>query len=577
VLALTFAAALALVPAAAARADDSRWMITGFDVSLAIGGDGTLDVTETIAARFDTPKHGIFREIPVRYAVAGHLYDIRMHLKAVTDAGGNPLTHTVSDEENKTVLKIGDPGRTLTGPATYVIRYRVARAVLWEGDHAVLRWNATGTEWRVPIERVSVIVNLPAPLDDPAVQYDAWTGRLGATGKAFTKKRVDDRTLRFDAGPLGPGEGITVEIAVPDSAVQRPSWQVRLGWWLADNFVYGLLPLGLAACFGLWYAFGRDLPGMGSVVVNYEPPEGLRPAEVGTLADERVDLRDVSSTLIDLAVRGYVSITEEKTPGTFGIGSNTDYTLRVRKTPTDLKPYERMIYDKVFSSGNAVTLSSLTNKFFETLPVVKSELYRNLTREGYFDGNPEGVRTRFLVLGLLALAAALAVAMLVQYAWVGRVFVGPVVVTAIPLVVAVVVTSRVMPRRTRRGRIAWEKIRGLEEYIRRAEVDDLKEQERRNVFERLLPCAVAFGLTTRWAKAFEGLYAQPPDWYHPADDGPFTMWYFGSSIDRSVSAMNATLPSQPRSEGGGGGWSSGGFGGGGSSGGGFGGGGGGSW
>jgi uncharacterized membrane protein YgcG len=98
------------------------------------------------------------------------------------------------------------------------------------------------------------------------------------------------------------------------------------------------------------------------------------------------------------------------------------------------------------------------------------------------------------------------------------------------------------------------------------------------VFERLLPYATAFSLTTRWASAFEGLYTQPPDWYRPAGDGPFTMMYFGSSLDRSVTAMNSTLPTQPRSEGGGSsGWSSGGFSGGGSSGGGFGGGGGGSW
>ena len=91
-----------------------------------------------------------------------------------------------------------------------------------------------------------------------------------------------------------------------------------------------------------------------------------------------------------------------------------------------------------------------------------------------------------------------------------------------------------MPRRTRKGRIAWEQIRGLEEYISRAEVDDLKAQERRRVFERLLPYATAFSLTTRWASAFEGLYTQPPDWYRPAGDGPFNMMYFGSSLDRSV-------------------------------------------
>ena len=45
-----------------------------------------------------------------------------------------------------------------------------------------------------------------------------------------------------------------------------------------------------------------------------------------------------------------------------------------------------------------------------------------------------------------------------------------------------------------KGRIAWEQITGLEEYIRRAEVDDIQAQDRRGVFERLLPYAIIFGL-----------------------------------------------------------------------------------
>ena len=141
-----------------------------------------------------------------------------------------------------------------------------------------------------------------------------------------------------------------------------------------------------------------------------------------------------------------------------------------------------------------------------------------------------------------------------------------------------------MPRKTRKGRIAWEKIAGLQEYIRRAEVDDIQEQERQGIFERLLPYAIIFGLSKRWGKAFENLYREPPDWYQPARPMDFSTWMLVNDIDRSIWMMNQTFPTQPRVEvdtgsgrGGGYGWSSGGFGGGGSSGGGFGGGGGSSW
>ena len=139
-----------------------------------------------------------------------------------------------------------------------------------------------------------------------------------------------------------------------------------------------------------------------------------------------------------------------------------------------------------------------------------------------------------------------------------------------------------MPRRTRKGRVAWERIRGLEEYIRRAEIDDIKAQDRQGVFERLLPVAICLNLSDRWAHAFKGLYVQPPDWYETSDPDNFSMNHFVGSVNNSVGSMNTILPSQPRTESGGSSdWSSGGFGGdssgGGSSGGGFGGGGSSSW
>ena len=141
----------------------------------------------------------------------------------------------------------------------------------------------------------------------------------------------------------------------------------------------------------------------------------------------------------------------------------------------------------------------------------------------------------------------------------------------------ITIVSRVMPRKTRQGTDCLGADRWSGGDIRRAEVEEIQEQDRRGVFERLLPYAIAFGLADRWAEAFEGLYTEPPNWYQSSHNGPFSTAMLGSSINHAVSNMNSTLPSQPRSSGGSGGsgWSSG-FSGGGSSGGGFGGGGGGS-
>ncbi len=568
-------AAIGLLSAASdARGADSGWTIANFNTKLDIRPDAGLVVTETIDADFEIPKHGIYREIPIRYDVGLHQYALRFTLLNVDNGElAKPYKVETSYEGDLVRLRIGDAATYLTGRNRYRIRYYIQRAILWEGNTAwseqsssVLRWNATGTGWQVPIRGSSVVIQLPRELDDSKLGYDAWTGTFGSRGKSFTKRRDDARTVSFQTGRLAPGEGITVEVTMPADAVTPPGRLKQFGWWLADNFPYGLIPLTLGLC---------GLPGMGTIVVHYEPPDGLSPAEVGTLIDEKVDLRDISATIIDLAARGYLQIEEVGKKGWFS--SDLDYRFIKQRSPDGLKLFEASLFDKIFEGRSRVLLSSLNTKLYSHIATLEQSLYRGLSLQGYFDGRPDLVRNSYLAGGLVAMVIACLLAAGIQFLMIGRLFWTPLIVSGIIGAISVVVTSAYMPRKTR---IAWEKVSGLEEYIRRAEAEDIQAQERKNVFERLLPYAIAFGLTKHWAGAFADLYNEPPDWYRPSNADNFNTWIFVDRIDRSVGAMNTTFPSQPRATGSGSGgssWSSGGFSGGGSSGGGFGGGGGGSW
>ena len=276
-----------------------------------------------------------------------------------------------------------------------MIRYRVARAVLWEGEHAVLRWNATGTEWRVPIEQAVVTVVLPEALDDAHVQYDAWTGRYGAKQKDFARKRVDPRTAGIHHRPARR----RAKGSRSRSRCRPPRWRGprslrRLGWWLADNFVYGLIPLGLAAGFGVWYLRGRDVAGLGTVVVNYEPPEGLGPAEVGTLADEKVDLRDVSSVLIDLAVRGF-TLDHGDSHGGHALGLLNRLPVPASGSPGQPQALREPDLRKVFDGRDQVKLSEPAEQVLRHGGERPSADLHEPGQNGYFDGNPEWSRLKY--------------------------------------------------------------------------------------------------------------------------------------------------------------------------------------
>jgi len=579
IIAVTSLLAVLILSASWAGAALERgWRISSFDVEVRVQPNGAVEVAETITADFAVRKHGIYRRIPIHYGVALHQYSLRFRLLNVTDGAGQRRQTKVSHEDNYVRIRIGDPDRTVLGRQVYRIRYLVQRAILFEGYQAVLRWNATGNEWGVPIDKASVIVWLPRSMEEMEVSFDAWTGSYGAMGKDFTGSRIDDETIMFTTGALRPREGISVEIAMPASAVSRPTFLRRLGWALGDNFVYGVFLLVLLGCIRYWYVKGRDIPGRGSIVVQYEPPDDLGPAEVGTLADERVNMHDISAVIIDFAVRGLIEIHEisEKKLLLF---TRTDYRFIKKGDASGLKPHEKEIFDKLFEEGDRVLLSELKHNFYSVIPKVEKQIHRNLIKRGYFDGSPKKVRKTFSIVGLSLLVAIMVAAAILQNALVGRVFLVPLVISSALSVAVVLVTSRVMPRKTRKGRIAWEQISGLEEYIRRAEARELKAQERQGIFERLLPYAIVLGIADRWATAFEGIYSAPPTWYRTSG-GPsrFSTSRLVYCISGAVGSMNSTLPAAPRSTGrGGGGWSSGGFSGGGFSGGGFGGGGGGGW
>jgi len=89
------------------------------------------------------------------------------------------------------------------------------------------------------------------------------------------------------------------------------------------------------------------------------------------------------------------------------------------------------------------------------------------------------------------------------------------------------------------------------------------------LFEKLLPYAMVFGVEKRWSKQFDGIYNKRPDWYSDPSGRVFTALILTDSLNSFRTVASSTMASKAGS--GGSGFSGGGVGGG------FGGGGGGSW
>jgi uncharacterized membrane protein len=557
---------LLLIPAASAEAQRTL-VIERFDAAIDVAVDGSISVEETIVPRFTGAWNGIYRTIPVQYRTPQGLnYTLRLRVDSVTDGEGQPLRYESSRERQYRKLKIFLPGAVNTS-RTVKVRYHVSNALRFFDEHDELYWNITGDEWTVPIESASAVVRLPPGVS--GLRATAFRGAYGSTDQSSVSIEPDGVHVQT-TDDLGMREGLTIVVGWNPGVVHRPTALEK-----TTAVVYSNLPLAIpvvvfAGMLSLWRRRGRD-PRLGPVVTLYEPPAQMTPAELGTLADGRPDMRDITASVVDLAVRGYLHIAETHTDRFFGMVSNTDYTFTLKKDRSAweaLKPHEAHLLQAMFpGADDSVRLSDLKNKFYRHLPGLRDDLYAGLVSGGFYTARPDRVRVMYLVGGV-----ALGAVILLLGSWVmARAGMQPFAAIAAGIAsgVIIVLFGWFMPSRTPRGSRELEKVFGFREFLSRVEGDRLERVVKTpDMFEKYLAYAMALGVADTWAKAFEGIYTQPPSWYTgPGGMGMFRPTGFAHNLNAMSAAAATTMAAAPRSSGGsgfgGGGFSGGGFGGGG--------------
>lgn len=551
------------------RADARSFVISRFDVVIQVLPSGELLVTETVRPRFEDAWNGIERLIPVEYRTPqGFNYTLVLDQVTATDDQGAPLKLEQKRERHYRNFRIWIPGAE-NATRTFVLTYRVRNGLKYFEDHDELYWNVTGDEWDVPIEHASAKIVLPAGAT--GVRALAFTGAYGAREHAATVEvtgpTIEMRMMRA----LGFREGLTAVVGWDKGLVAEPTAADVTGMFLTSNWPLSIPVAVFGIMLRLWYTRGRD-PRLRTIAVAYEPPERLTPAEVGTLADDSPDLCDITATLVDLAVRGFLRIKEQSTEHLFGLWSSIEYIFQRTRPPGDwagLPKHERLLLQALFDHGSAesVPLSSLENKFYKSLDGIREAIFDSLQTRKYYVQRPDRVKQNYMVGGIvlgMALTAGLS-------ALADRWGMAPLAFFSAGILSGAIVVGfgRIMPARTLQGTRTLEGVLGFEEFLTRVEADRFERVVKTpELFEKFLPYAMALGVEKNWARAFEPILKTPPSWYQGAHPSQFNSRGFMAHMSDMASRTGTTMASAPRSSGGSG------FGGGGSSGGGFGGGGG---
>jgi hypothetical protein len=554
-------------------AQERSMVVERFEGAVDVRRTGEILVEETIRVRFTGSWNGIYRTIPVQYQTPqGFGYQLRLEVRDVVDGSGEPLRVEQSRERHYLKLKIWVPdARDAT--RTVRLRYRVPNGLKFFEEHDELYWNVTGDEWDVPIQSATATILLPEGVT--GMRAAAFTGGYGSTEQAAEIEEVQGGFVFRTERPLNFGEGLTIAVGWDPGVVERPSAMDRVAGFLRANGLFLIPILAWGLMLWLWHTRGRD-PASRAIVPRYEPPAGLTPAEVGTLVDGRVDSRDISSTVVDLAVRGFLRIEEREKKGFLGFGGGVGYVFHSTRPPaewSELQSHEQAVLRGIFDGGSIPVrdLEDLEQEFYRELPGIKEGIFNRMKGAGYYRYRPSTVVGIYAGAGVGAIALFLAIGIPLS----ARTFVAPLTFISAGILTALAffLVGPFMPARTVVGARVREEILGFQEFLERVEEDRFRRMiTSPDLFERFLPHAMALGVEKRWARAFEGILTEPPEWYvgHHHPMGVFHTTHFMSNLSHMTTATSSAMASQPRSSGGsgfggggGGGFSGGGFGGGG--------------
>lgn len=521
------------------------------DVAATLGSNSVLKVQEKITFSGTAPSKVQQSFETSETLVGNRSREYELSGIGVT-ADGKTLRSTMDHSGDLTTVSFA-PG----GARTATIAYTVTGAVISNGGNPALHWRLL-QGLSMSVKNFTAVVSVPGNFS----YVDCTAGPPNATTPcANYSGGVGSQNPTFSDGPLGQGEVVAADIGFPAGAV--PINEKIVEHWSVGR-AFSVKPLPLAVAIGLLVLggigllvahrrIGRDsTPGdeirkpaefvpVAEGQSEFRVVGDIRPGHIGTVVDERVDPIDITASLLDLAVRGHVLITELPPESKY---ARSDWRLTrtpAGQAPDDLRPFETALLDAVAPIGEATLVSELGSKISDSVHVVQSELYDEMVDNGWFQRRPDATRNRWTRAALIGLIASVVItAVLVIFTQFGLLG-----ITLILLALGLMFVGQEMPARTAQGSALLAGLGALRSDLLSTPTDRMPPGRELSELSEVLPYAVVLGGAERWLDAIVAADDDDePDsedlsWYHgPAD------WQLADlphSLRNFIITVNGTL------------------------------------
>jgi hypothetical protein len=522
-------AAVALMAGPMVLPAQAQGVASSVVTSANLSADGTLKVTQTITFT-GAPPATLEQRIQTRQNLLGdRQYAQTLSAISATVAGAAVTPDVDEDDENITQLSVPTNGAT-----EVTIGYTVVGAVINIENGVALRWPLL-QGLNVQVNSFTGTVAIPGQFS--YIRCTAGSPN-STTPCAFAAAGTEDaHTPTFRDGPRGEREVVVADIGFPAGTVSANETIIE-EWTIGRAFSVDPLPLGLALGLLLLGALGllamhrragsdaktsgelhkaAEFVPVGPGLTEFRPVSDLRPGQIGTIVDERVDPIDVTATVLDLAVRGHLHIEELPRSSPF---ARTDWLLTRRSGSDALRPFEKALLDGLAPDAGSVKVSELPGRIHDSIGSVQNALYDEVVEQGWYERRPDATRSRWTRLAGTALVVAIAITVLLA-AFTSFGLLG---LALIALSLGLLFVAQEMPSRTHKGAALLNGLGALRSDLLSHPTNQMPPGRELEELSEVLPYAVVLGGVDRWLDAVSTADSDDTadstdlSWYHgPAD------------------------------------------------------------
>lgn len=512
--------------------------------------DGTLRVKQTVTFTGTVPAE-VSQKFETREDLVGDRQYVQQLSEITATVGNAPVQPTINADDRFTTVTV-----PTNGSNEVVTSYTVTGAVVTIDGGTALRWrmlqglSASVTEFSSTVQIPTQFSYIKCTAGSPNSTVPCSFAAAGTEGSQIPT---------FRDGPRGEGEVVAIDIGFPPGGVASNE-VIEYRWTLGRAFsakplplalALGLLLLGGIALYGLHRRTGidRNPEGQISKVGEFVPTgagqsefrvvDDIRPGHVGTVADERVDPIDVTATLVDLAVRGHLVITELPRESEF---ARTDWEIkRIEGTSDGLRPFEQQLLDGIAPPAGSVRVSELASRVQESIGGVQNALYDEMVSNGWYERRPDDTRDRWTQLSLAALIISVVLTgVLAAFTTFGLVGLALIVVS-----LGMVFVAQEMPSRTSKGAALLGGLGALRSDLLSHPTNQMPPGNELKEMSELLPYTIVLGGLDRWLDAIVATDVdEQPDsydlsWYHGPEN-----WHLSDlphSIKNFVTIVSGSL------------------------------------